>query len=362
MKRAAHVALVLPDLRFGGGQRVMLELARRFVAAGVRVDLINLAGDGELVGDVPPGVRYLPVAPGSSGLRLAVVSVAWLRRYLRQAKPDAILSTMTGANVATLVAAKLARFRGSCVVREAASTLNASAFRRFLMRWVYRCASKVVTVSQGVADDLSALGIHRVNMVAIPNPIDVDRVRSLAAEPAELPVRPYIVAVGRLTIQKDHATLLRAYAVSEVRATHSLAIVGEGPERPALESLIASLGLGHDVILAGSLVNPYPWVRGASLMVLSSRWEGYPNVLLEAFALDVPVVSTDCPAGPAELLKGGAHGRLVAVADIEALARAMSSELAARSGGYAAVVNEHLPDIVAGRYLEVLSIAGHAPC
>lgn len=361
MTTFARIALVVPDLRFGGGQRVMLELSRRFVDAGVRVDLVNLAGDGELAAEIPEGVRHYCAASRKNGLRLALASIAWLHRYFRSEKPDAVLVTMTGANIATLLAGKAAGFSGKLVVREAASTMNTSIVRRILMRLAYGWATTIVTVSRGVGDDLAAVGLPRNRLLAIPNPIDVLRVRRLADEPQPRPMRPYIVALGRLTVQKDHATLLEAYAVSAVRATHSLVIIGEGPERQALESRMETLGLVGEARLAGALANPYPLVKGASLMVLSSRWEGYPNVLLEALAVGTPVVSTDCPAGPSELLGGGRYGRLVPVGDAVALAQAMADELAAPSPDTDHVLDQHRPSVVAARYADALGIAGMEP-
>jgi glycosyltransferase involved in cell wall biosynthesis len=136
-----------------------------------------------------------------------------------------------------------------------------------------------------------------------------------------------LVAVGRLHEQKDFQTLLRAFALVRARRSARLIILGEGPERPALEAGVAKLGLTEDVDLPGFVPNPYAFMAGASQFVLSSRYEGLPTVLIEAMACGCPVVSTDCPSGPGEILDNGKYGRLVPVGDAAALAEAMEATL-----------------------------------
>jgi len=148
--------------------------------------------------------------------------------------------------------------------------------------------------------------------------------------------------------------LLQAFSISELRRSHRLIIVGEGERRANLESLIRSLGMEDRVVLAGAMDNPFPVLQGAALLVLSSRWEGYPNVLLEALALNVPVISTDCRHGPRELLDGGRHGSLVPVGDPAALASAMDAGLQPPSYAGDAVLAAHNPHVIASRYLALL--------
>lgn len=353
-----HVALILPDLRFGGAQRVMLELARRFLADGIRVDIVNLTGTGELVSEVPAEARYVALArtTNDSRVALALGSVGRLRRFLRRESPSAVLSTMTGTNLVTVIAARSVGFRGRLVVREAASTLNTSSLMNWLVRLLYRRADHVITVSNGVADDMKTLGLADTHLTTIPNPIDADRVRSLSQAEIVSSPRPYLIAVGRLTQQKDHVTLLRAFAACNARSTYDLTIVGKGPEQARLSGLVNELGLIGQVRFVGALQNPYPSIASAGLLVLSSRWEGYPNVLLEALALGVPVVSTDCVAGPAELLSDGRFGRLARVGDAAGLARAIDDELARPSTGQGEVISRHAPTFIASRYAAVLGI------
>lgn len=334
----------------------MLELARRFLADGMQVDIVNLAGDGELSREVPTSARYLPMGDGKHGSRLslAIASLGCLRRYFRNECPDVVLSTMTGTNLVSLLATWVAAYPGRVVVREAASTLNVGSVMKWLIRLLYGRADHVITVSQGVADDLMALGLDSSGLTSIPNPIDAERIRVLSVDDSPLPVKPYLIAVGRMTLQKDHVTLLKAFAASKASATHDLLLIGGGPERENVQALTNSLGVAEKVRFAGPLENPYPLMAKASLLVLSSRWEGYPNVLLEAIALGVPVVSTDCRSGPAELLGQGRFGRLAAVGDSSGLARSIDQELEAPSGGRIEVMRTHAPDAIADRYAHIL--------
>lgn len=355
-----HIALLLPDLRLGGGQRVLLALAEQWARQGHRVDLITVIGDGELIPEVPHGVRHV-----------ALVHPAWARkkslfpralwswwRYLRRHRPDAALSSMTGTNLLALCARWLTQQPARLVAREAASfdNLRHPRMRRW-MRRLYPRADCVVAVSRGVAEDLSDLGLPAPRIQVIHNPVDPASLRQRARTPlsAALTDAPYLISVGRLTEQKDHATLLRAYARSAARVTHRLAIVGDGDLKPALTALADSLGIAHRVLWLGALTDPYAALSGAALFVLSSRWEGHPNVLLEALALGVPVVACDCPSGPAEILRGGQYGSLVPVGDADALAAAIDARLLAPHQAIAPeALAAHAPQEVAARYLRAL--------
>lgn len=355
-----RIALVLPDLRLGGAQRVLLLLAKEFLATGRQVDIVSLVDDGQLIADLPAGVAYraLTQRGKSRGAWLAVTAIPGLIRYLREQRCDAVLSSMTGTNLLTVLAHIRSGRRGRLVLREAASIDNTrSRMTRWLMRRLYRRADNLLAVSTGVADDLVQLGLDERAIRVVHNPVDAGQLRMLAAEGKPLSAlrgEPYIVSIGRLTEQKDHRTLLRAYATSALRLSHRLVIVGEGEERLALEALAHELGIQDRFDLPGALANPYRVLKDAALHVLSSRWEGYPNVLLECLALGVPVVATDCAAGPRELLEGGRYGRLTPVGDCMALAQAMAAELQQPTQGVDELLKTHRPELIAKRYLAVL--------
>jgi glycosyltransferase involved in cell wall biosynthesis len=357
--RADRILLVLPSLERGGGERVLLQLARSFLAAGREVHLAVLVGGGPLRSEVPAQATLHELDSGDArGFALVWRALPKLVSLMRSTQPDAVLSTMTGTNLLTTVACMRARSRARLVLREAASLVNTkSALKRQAMRWLYRRADALIAVSTGVAEDLIGLGLARNRVHVIHNPVDTGRLQLLAT--SELPTElrsctPYVVSVGRLSAQKDQQTLLRAYAQSSLRESHHLVIVGGGALRAQLEHLAHDLGISGRVILTGSLGNPYPVLARASLHALSSRWEGYPNVLLEALALGIPVVSTDCPFGPRELLDDGRYGRLVPVADPTALAQAMVAELVKPSTDIDRAVAAHNPQAIGSRYLLVL--------
>ena len=366
--RADRILLVLPSLERGGGERVLLQLAGSFVASDREVHIAVLLGGGPLRGFVPDGVTLHELIDAGDALRgLALVwrALPRLASLIRTIKPHAVLSTMTGTNLLVALACMVVRPRAHLVLREAASLVNAKgALKRLAMRWFYRRADGLVAVSAGVAQDLRGLGLSGDRIHVIRNPVDVGRLRHLAEVGQPLSDHgdePYVVALGRLAEQKDHPTLLQAYASSALRASHRLVIVGGGEWHGKLKHLTDELGLGNRVLFTGAMDNPYRVLSDAKLHVLSSRWEGYPNVLLEALALGVPVVSTDCPHGPREILVDGRHGRLVPVADASALARAMDQELKKPSSGIEAVLAAHRPQVVASGYLALLDGGVEAP-
>jgi glycosyltransferase involved in cell wall biosynthesis len=202
-----------------------------------------------------------------------------------------------------------------------------------LAPYLYRRADAIIAVCGGVADDLSAFtGLARQRIEVINNPVVTDQTLILAREEFghrwfEPGAPPVIVAAGRLADAKDYPTLLRAFAKLRASRRCHLMILGEGELLSGLVALTRDLGVADDVEFAGFLLNPYAVMSRASVLVLSSRWEGSPNVLVEAMACGAPVVSTDCPSGPREILAGGKYGPLVPVGDVAGLAAAMASIL-----------------------------------
>ena len=358
--RADRILLVLPSLERGGGERVLLQLARSFLAAGREVHIAALLGGGPLRTHLAEGVvlhELVDPHDATKGFALARCALPKLVSLLRTIEPQAVLSTMTGTNLLTVLACKRSHGWARLVLREASSLINARGFfKRKAMRWLYRRADVIVAVSRGIAEDLRSLGISDEQIRVIHNPVDPERLRYLASVGPVLPSLdgvPYVIALGRLTKAKDYPTLLRAYAASKLRHSHRLVITGEGEERANLEGVIHELGIAERVLLAGALDNPFRVLAGADLLVLSSRWEGYPNVLLEALALNVPVVATDCQHGPRELLGGGQYGGLVPVGDPVALAHAMDEGMAGPPRS-AEMVSKHALQKIAAHYLVVL--------
>ncbi len=332
-----RLALYLPSLRGGGAERVMVELSNGFVARGLAVDLLLANTEGPFLGDVTASVRVVDL-----GAQRVASSLPGLVRYLRRERPCAMLSALNHANVIALLARRLAGGRTRLVVSEHSHlslSMKAESSRRgrlmpWFMRYAYPWADGVVAVSAGVADDLArVIALPRQSITVIYNPVVGEATLSGANAALDHPwfapgEPPVVLGVGRLTAVKDFSLLLRAFAKVRKMRPLRLMILGEGELRPELEALARQMGIGADVALPGFQANPLVYMRRAALFVLSSRFEGLGNALIEAMACGTPVVSTDCPSGPAEILEGGRWGRLAPVGDAEALAEAMLATLA----------------------------------
>jgi glycosyltransferase involved in cell wall biosynthesis len=301
------------------------------------VSLLLLQRRGELLASIPRNVAVYDVGE-TMGMKLPT-TVARTGRILRELKPDVVISFMWYPAVVSFLARKAGYAPFRHIVHE---TLNMSGFvgeyfknrrftwlQRFLIRSAYRDAEKVVAVSEGVKRDLREnFGIPREKVAVIHNPLDREYVARMAsAPPAEELERPYIVASGRLTYQKGFDILLKAFSRVRSRMKAKLVILGEGDGARELSDLAHTLGLDGDVILAGFQQNPFALMAGAAVFCSSSRYEGFSNVILEAMALGLPVVATDCPSGSEEILDGGKYGLLVPSEDPEALAESLARVL-----------------------------------
>jgi glycosyltransferase involved in cell wall biosynthesis len=322
----------------GGVERMVLNLLEGIAARGVAVDLLAIRAESAHLGELPRGVRLIDLGVRHSGL--AVIPLA---RYLRRERPAAMLAAKDRAIRAAILARRLAGWEGRLVGRLgtnlSAALAGRSAVTRWLrtapMRYLYPGVDRIIAVSEGVAEDtLRITRLPSSRVAVVRNPVVTARLVELAEAPCPHPWlaavdAPVVLAAGRLTEQKGFAVLLRAFARMRRQCPARLIILGEGPLRRALVAAATELGVNEHVALPGFAVNPYAWMSRASLFVLSSAWEGSPNVLTEALALGVPVLSTDCPSGPREILAGGRYGTLVPVGDDAALAEAMQATLAA---------------------------------
>lgn len=307
----SHIALLLPDLEVGGAQRVMLLLAREFVLRGHTIDLILLRSSGPLLNNIPEGVKVVDLAVRSFGfgqMGFIIFSIFRLSKWMNQKSPDVLLSTITGGNLVTLLAQKLTVASTRIVIREAVSLENVSSSVRLLaMRWLYPQADAVVALSTFMATEITKeLGVSLTNIFCINNPVDA----AFIIEQGKMPIKhkwlvddkyKVIISVGRLILQKDYVTLLRAFSSLPTELSARLIIVGEGPERVKLEQLSVDLRITDKMQLVGFDTNPWRWMARANLFVLSSRWEGQPNVLLEALALNLPAVVSEFDVSVHEL-------------------------------------------------------------
>ena len=336
LSASSGICMVLHDLRGGGAERACLRLARGLIQRGCHVNLVLVRGEGAYLADIPAGAEITVLdAPN------VLAALKPLRRHLRGKRPSAVFSALTHMNLVTIAAVKLSGIRTRLVVSERNQISDKARTaeglrRRFTYAAVpllYRGADAIVSVSQGVSDDLhkfARLPSHKLNV--IPNPVfDADLPIAAREEPGHAWLRddgaPVILAAGRLHPQKGFDVLLQAFAKLRQCAAARLIILGEGTEREKLTALGEELGITADLSLPGFAANPFACMARAQLFVMSSRWEGFPNALVEAMACGVPVVSTDCPSGPAEILEAGRYGRLVPPDSVAELADAMSETL-----------------------------------
>ena len=340
----------------------MLTLAQAFTDKGHAVDLVLARAEGPLLARVSSSVTVVDLqAPAStrSSLLFATVTVLRLARYLRARRPRAVLSSITGMNLATIFARSLARSRRRLAVREDVALQNVTARSRlWLMKRLYPKADAVIALNREMCLELERICYPTTNLRVIPNAINTAEIRKLSEATLDHPWvaedAPYVISAGRLCPQKDFGTLITAF--SRVPPPLRLVILGEGPARKALEHRIHTLGLAQRVLLAGYDPNPYRWMTRARAFVLSSRWEGFGLVLAEALALGIPVVSTDCPNGPAEVLGQGRWGRLVEIGNVEAMRRAIEDACSAPADANAlrARAADFDASAIADRYLEIL--------
>ncbi len=338
-----RVAVLISNLEGGGAERVTLNLLKGFSPEQFELELVLVNATGAFLDQVPEHVELVDLK--ASGVTGAILPLA---RYLRQRRPAVLLSHLSHVNVGALVARRLAGTHTKVVIVEhndlssVPKKLKTSRFvppqRRLLpniMRRLYRQADAVVGVSDGVSSFIKRrFNVPETLMQTIYNPVVDAELLERSREQSDHPwltdqTTPTLIAVGRLNEQKDFATLLRAFAKLREHRDVRLVIFGEGPERGNLEALARDLGIAREVSLPGFASNPYAAMRRASLLVLSSRWEGLPTVLIEAMACGCPVVATDCPSGPTEILEGGRYGPLTKVGDVQGLADAILGALAA---------------------------------
>ena len=332
----SKIALFLPCLAGGGAERSILNLSGCLGDRGYDVDMIVARSGGEFLPLVPSTVKLVELHAQST-----FGSLPALTRYLRCVRPGVIMSALDHANIVAQLACRLSGTATRSIISvrntfSAESELRPSPKRRIevaLASLLYPRADGILAVSQGVADDLErCLHIPADKITVTYNPVVSDRLFEQAHEPVDPPwfeagAPPVILAAGRLSDQKDYPTLIRAFQTVQASVDARLLILGDGERREDLEALVTSLGLQDKVRMPGFTDNPFAYMARARLFVLSSRHEGLPGVLIQALACGCPVISTDCPSGPSEILKNGKYGALVPVGAPEALSSAILEEL-----------------------------------
>lgn len=321
----AHKLLIYcPDLDGGGAQRTLLNLAAGLSETGrFTVELALGAESGPAALWLPEGIHHFTLPPGR-----ARSQVLALRRLILRRSPSAVLTTMLHGNLTLWLATRGMRRRPKIILRETNSHRSRddlSSKQRWLAGLAYRSADGFIALSEGVLREMHDLyALDPAKTACLPNPIDLDRFRTVGARrPDPQTVDGLsLLSVGRLASQKNHALLLHAVA-SAGQTVRSLTILGEGSLRPEIEALTARLSLIDKVSMPGHVAETAPYLATADLFVLSSRYEGFGHVIVEAMAAGVPVIATDCPWGPAEIIEDGVSGIMVPNEDAPALAAAI---------------------------------------
>lgn len=343
-----RIAYVINDLGGGGAEKVALTAAHALAKRGHQTLLVALTGDTAY--DVStPVVRLGTTIP--AGFPFTALAAIRLRRALNTAfgglSADLVISALPGADRVV----RQARLPNSWhwihnTLSEQAKSLTSSRRTRKRIAQARRRydGRTLIAVSNGVAKDLrDNIGCTAADIRVIYNPFDLSEIRRLAtSQPTGLPDYPYVLHVGRYTRQKRHDVLLDAYKASGV--PHRLVLLTA--PHPALMAQIAERALGDRVEVAGFQKNPYPWYKHAAALILSSDFEGLPNVLIEAIACGTPVVSTDCPSGPSEILTGPLSGYLCAVGDVRGLGRLLQQVIA-------------VPPVIDPTFVDRFSVARH---
>ncbi|HEX4411830.1 MAG TPA: glycosyltransferase [Xanthobacteraceae bacterium] len=366
------LTVVMRAFEGGGAQRDMILLCNALAAKGLRIHIVALKPQGSLRDLIDPAIAISAV-PGRQ-MRYAIPG---LRRLIGALAPRSVISSEAALNLCTLIAVRSLprRDRPKLILREVGSPSiaerndpyrqNRIAYR--ILRRVYRFADRIVTLTEGARDDLtknfgvSAKSIAVMLTNAVVTQDVTEQLEQWDGESGR--ENDLIVCIGRLSPEKDQATLIRAVALLPAALPWRLAMVGDGAERANLETLARKLGIADRVIFAGHVADPFPWMRRARVAVCSSVYEGLCNAIIEALACGTPVVSTDCPYGPVEILQRGRYGTLIPIGDAAAMAAALEAALLevqdraalmARGRNYTAAR-------AADRFLEILAELQPAP-
>ncbi len=365
MNRATRVCFFLARLADGGAERATLNLVPALRKLGFDAYILVGRSGGPLECAMPDDCPLISLNAGR-----ARTTIRPLIRFLRDDKPDVLISVLNYTNAIAFLSHMLARSPAKLIFAHhgvlSQEVQNARRLSDKLLPAFYRLfgrrADAVIAVSEGAADDLAkASGLPRRAITAIHNPAISDDFETRTEEPVahpffELSNVPVFLSAGRLVEGKDFATVIRAFARLTASTDARLLIAGDGSLRGALENLCAELGVASRVSFLGFVGNLLAYLRRATCVVSASRYESFGIVLVEALAAGIPVVSTDCPTGPAEILVGGKYGTLVPVGNAEALAEAMADCL--RNPPAAALLKSRAADFatsaIAKRYAALI--------
>ena len=325
---------VISSLAGGGAERVVSILLNNFDRDLFEPQLALFIKGGEYLDSIPGDVRIFDLQKRTRYDFFKVILK--LGRLINQEKPDCVISFLTYTNIVTGIVSVLFPLETKFVFSERSDPLQGLRharcgwLKRMLVRAIYLKADKIITISEGIKKSLvSYFGLNESKIQTIYNPINVEEVVSLSEENVSHPffnnkiARPVIIAIGRLTRPKNYPLLLQAFAEVSKQKPVSLIILGQGALRDELISLGKSLGIQDNISFIGFQKNPFSWLKRSDLFILSSDWEGFGNVIIEAMACGIPVISTDCSSGPSEIIQSGNNGLLVPTGSINDLSGAI---------------------------------------
>ena len=349
------VAILLPSLKFGGAERVSINLAKEMKSLGIAVDILVMSKEGEFLEEAEENFRVYNLRCNRTyKLPYRLLEYTWINR------PDVVISNFLKLSLCACISRifspsvrlilwehappSMQSFFSLCVY-----SLSASLF--------YQFSSKVVAVSRGVATDIAAItvGLKR-KIVTIYNPIVPPDDLLLKKSAVKISNSPQIISLGRLESEKNPALLIQAFALLPDELNARLLMVGDGSQRKKLEQICIDLNIQKKVRFFGFTTDPYQLLINADLLVLPSNFEGFGNVIVEAMYCGLPVVSTDCPYGPRELLMNEQYGSLVPVNDKFAMARAIQYELENRRSPEVQkdAAQRFLPSVVVRQFLDLV--------
>ncbi|MGA1410274.1 MAG: glycosyltransferase [Prochlorotrichaceae cyanobacterium] len=381
MSAQPDITILMRWLRGGGAERVCASVANQLASCGYQVDLVLFKAEGEYLETLHPKINVIDLALTAVTVRTgrqlpsslqSLRAIFKIIDYIKKCNPKIILASTHYVNEVAILSKFFVKNPPRVIVAEHTHVSTESKYAEpisarlipFSIKLFYPFANKIIAVSQGVADDLNHHLMFKRNISVVYNPVINPQLYEQSEQVVKHPWfqqkdRPVLVAAGRFVCQKDFLTLIKAFAKVLERQKAYLVLLGDGVEKKKIIALVKSLKLEKYVLMTGFIPNPYSYLKQADLFVSSSRWEGLPTTIIEALALNIPVVATDCPSGPAEILKKGEYGYLVPVGDEFALASAIV--LALRSAPKfvpQSWINQFTGDVAIQKYIDVLECFG----
>ena len=330
IKAKKKIIFLIPNLGGGGAERVLINLIRNLNPGIYDLSLILFEKKGVHITNVPDHVKIIDFKKRNkySFLKLILLLVFTIKKE----KPDIVISFLRYANVITILAKLISRTKFKLIITvhiflsETLLRLKFSGFWYLVYKILFRYPDYVIVPSRGVLTDLiENFDYDKKNIYVINHPFNIDEIKELSKERLNgIEFNNYILAAGRLTKQKGFDLLIQAYKLICDNIKENLIIIGEGEEKEYLKNLIKEYALENRVKLLGYQKNPFKYMKNANVFILSSLWESFALVIVEAMACGVPVISTDCPSGPGEIISNNLNGILVSTQDEKELSEAIS--------------------------------------